>query len=186
MFDKLTLTDDAIILRPFQPADAKPFHASVCESLDALIPWMSWAHPNYSESDAEEYIRLVRRNWDAGTQYVFAVTDARDHAIVGAVSLSHIHPVYRFCNLGYWIRASRHGNGYAGRAARLAAKFAFEQAGLVRAEIVIAVGNEASLKVAEKIGARREGILRNRIIVREKVYDGVMFSFVPADFVSIL
>lgn len=182
MFSILTLNDGIVTLRPFQLADVKPFHETVCETLDALIPWMSWAHLRYSEDEADEYIRSARRNWDAGTQYVFAVSEARDGAMLGAVSLSHIHPVYHFCNLGYWIRASRHGNGFAGRAARLAAKFAFEQVGLVRVEIVVAVGNEASLKVAEKTGARREGILRNRILVREKVYDGIMFAFVPADF----
>jgi ribosomal-protein-serine acetyltransferase len=54
--------------------------------------------------------------------------------------------------------------------------------GLIRAEVVIAVDNEASLKVAEKSGAHREGILRERVMVREQIHDAVMFSFVRADF----
>ena len=49
-------------------------------------------------------------------------------------------------------------------------------------EIVVAVENAASLKVAEKSGAHREGVLRDRMTVREKVHDAVMFSFVRADF----
>jgi len=32
---------------------------------------------------------------------------------------------------------------------------------------------------AEKAGATREGILRNRLVVRDKVYDAVMFSLIP-------
>jgi len=48
--------------------------------------------------------------------------------------------------------------------------------------VVIAAGNEASLKAAEKSGARREGILRDRLTVRGQVHDAVMFSFVRADF----
>jgi RimJ/RimL family protein N-acetyltransferase len=67
-------------------------------------------------------------------------------------------------------------------AARLAARFAFEKVRLARVEVVVAVGNEASLKVAEKIGAHREGVLRNRIVVRGKMHDAVMFSFIPQDF----
>jgi len=49
-------------------------------------------------------------------------------------------------------------------------------------EVVVAVGNTTSLRVAEKIGAQREGILRNRIIVRKDILDAVMFSFIPNDF----
>jgi len=37
---------------------------------------------------------------------------------------------------------------------------------------------------AEKAGATREGILRNRLVVRDKVYDAVMFSLIPGDLTS--
>ncbi len=182
MFLQPLLTDKVVALRRFQPRDADAFLADVRESLDDLIPWMSWAHPVYGRDDAANYIRIVTESWEAGRYYGFAVTDARDGTMLGAASLSHIHPVYHFCNLGYWVRSSRRGNGLAGRAARLAAKFGFERLGLLRVEIVVAVDNAASIKAAEKSGAHREGILRDRMTVREKVYDAVMFSFVRADF----
>lgn len=182
MFNQPLLTDKVVTLRRFHPRDVDALYAATRESLDDLIPWMSWATPNYGGADVAEYIRVVTETWEAGRYYAFAVTDARDGTILGAASLSHVHPIYHFCNLGYWIRSSRRGNGLAPRAARLAAKFGFEQLGLLRAEIVIAVGNAASLKAAEKSGAHREGILRDRMTVREKVYNAVMFSFIRADF----
>jgi RimJ/RimL family protein N-acetyltransferase len=102
--------------------------------------------------------------------------------LLGACTLSSIHSVYRFCNLGYWVRTSCRGQAIAGRAAKLAARFAFEHLGLVRVEIVIGVGNQASLRVAQKIGAHHEGILLNRIVVRTSIYDAHMYSLVPSDF----
>jgi RimJ/RimL family protein N-acetyltransferase len=84
--------------------------------------------------------------------------------------------------LGYWVRSRRRGQGIAARAARLVARFGFERLGLLRAEIVVAVGNTASLRAAEKSGAQREGVLRNRITVRDKIYDAVMYSLIPQDF----
>jgi ribosomal-protein-serine acetyltransferase len=182
MINYPTLTDKIVTLRSFQSGDAEPFYAAARESLGELIPWMTWAHPAYSEHDVTEYIRIVRDSWEAGTFFAFAITDAHNGTMLGAASLSHIHPVYHFCNLGYWIRTSRRGNGLAGRAARLAAGFGFEQLGLIRVEVLVSVGNAASLKVAEKSGAQREGILRDRITVREQIHDAVMFSFVRADF----
>ncbi len=178
----ISLSDSVVTLRPFQSFDVTAYFNAVNESLEMLMPWMSWAHPRYGETDAADYIRIVRNNWDVGTQYAFAITDAQYETLLGAVSLSHIHPVYHFCNLGYWIRTSRRGQGLAGRAARLTARFAFEQIGLVRVEVVVAADNAASLTVAEKIGAHREGVLRNRVIVRQTVHDAVMFSLTPADF----
>jgi len=182
MFNQPLLTDKIVALRRFHPRDVDALYAAARESLDDLIPWMSWAHPAYSRDEVAEYVRTVGESWDAGRYYAFAITDARTGTMLGAASLSHIHPVYHFCNLGYWIRSSRRGNGLAGHAARLAAKFGFEQLGLIRTEVLVAVGNAASLKVAEKSGAQREGILRDRIMVREQIHDAVMFSFVRADF----
>jgi len=96
--------------------------------------------------------------------------------------LSSLHPIYHFCNLGYWVRSACHGQGIAGRAAKLTARFAFEQLGLIRVEIVIAVGNHASLRVAQKIGAHEEGILLNRMVIGKAIHDAHMFSLLPTDF----
>jgi RimJ/RimL family protein N-acetyltransferase len=83
--------------------------------------------------------------------------------------------------LGYWVRISRTRQGIASRVAVLLAHYAFEHLGLVRVEIVVAVGNRASQRVAQKVGAVREGILRNRMVVGENVYDAVMYSLIPQD-----
>jgi ribosomal-protein-serine acetyltransferase len=80
------------------------------------------------------------------------------------------------------VRTARHGQGIASRAAKLTAQFAFEKTHSIRAEIVIADGNEASKRVAEKIGAHYEGMLLNRITVREQILDAHMFSLLPSDF----
>jgi RimJ/RimL family protein N-acetyltransferase len=177
-----TLSNGHLKLRPFHFEDSSELYSAIRESMPDLKPWMSWAHNGYSQEEARDYIAISRARWGDGTMFAFAITDTSSGEFLGACSLSHIHPVYFYCNLGYWVRTSRRGRGIAGEAARLAASFAFEKIRLVRVEVVIALGNGASLKVAEKMGVHREGILRNRIIVRKDVHDAIMFSFVPQDF----
>jgi RimJ/RimL family protein N-acetyltransferase len=174
------LTDEDILLRPFRLDDAPHLSCAVCESLKELKPWMSWARDDYSERTARDYIAIARARWEEHTFYAFAIVRANE--ILGACTLSSIHSIYRFCNLGYWVRTSCHGQGIAGRAAKLVARFAFQRLGLIRVEIVIAVGNHASLRVAQKIGAHDEGILLNRIVVGRSIYDAHMYSLVPSDF----
>ena len=142
----------------------------------------NWAHDGYSLNDAKEFIRITRTRWEEGTLFAFVITDAKSGSVLGGCSLSHIHPVYHLCNLGYWVRTSRRGEGIAVRATRLAARFALEKVGLIRVEIVMAVNNTASRRVAEKAGAHYEGILHNRMVVGREIYDAHMYSLIPKDF----
>ncbi|HJR51618.1 MAG TPA: GNAT family protein, partial [Gemmatimonadales bacterium] len=97
---------------------------------------------------------------------------------LGGCGISQISATNRFANLGYWVRASAMGRGVAPAAARLAAEFAFQHTDLVRLEIVCAVGNVRSQRVAEKLGAVREGVLRSRLFLPSGPSDAVMFSLV--------
>jgi ribosomal-protein-serine acetyltransferase len=180
MLSSTQLIDEELLLRPFRISDSTGLYCAVKESLRELKPWMSWATDTYTELTAREYITIARARWNEGTFYAFAITRADE--ILGACTLSSIHPIYHFCNLGYWVCTSCHGQGIAGRAAKLVACFAFENLGLIRVEIVVAVENQASLRVAEKIGAHDEGILLNRMVVGKSVYDAHMYSLIPSDF----
>ena len=182
MFPFITLTDGVITLRPFQFGDEAALYRAVRESIPEIEPWMSWANDSYTMDTALNFVTVTRAHWSDGTLYGFSITDAKTGEIMGGCSLNHIHPIYHFCNLGYWVRTSRRGEGIAGRAAKLVARFAFEKVKLIRAEIVIAVGNELSRRVAEKIGAHYEGILLNRMTVGTQIYDAHMFSLIPSDF----
>jgi RimJ/RimL family protein N-acetyltransferase len=61
---------------------------------------------------------------------------------------------------------------------RQLADFAFRTTDLVRLEIVCAVGNERSQRVAERAGAVREGVLRRRLVLHGEAVDAVMYSLV--------
>ena len=82
-------------------------------------------------------------------------------------------------NLGYWVRSSRVKHGIATAAALLLADFGFKELKLNRIEILAAVENHASQRVAAKAGAMREGILRNRLLLHGKIHDAVIFSLIP-------
>jgi RimJ/RimL family protein N-acetyltransferase len=179
----IQLTDGSILLRPPHTDDIPALVEAVRESLPELYPWLDWATETYDETSARRWLEFTQLYWEHSTGFQFAITDAATGQYLGNCGVDGINTKYRFCNLGYWVRTSRAGQGIASRAARLAAKFAFETAGLIRAEIVIATGNIASQRAAQKAGAHYEGILLNRMVVRTEVFDAAMYSLTPADFV---
>ena len=79
------------------------------------------------------------------------------------------------------MRTSAAGRGVATRATKLAARFGFAELGLNRIEIVAALDNVASQRVAERAGAVREGILRQRLSINGVPHDAVLFSLVAGD-----
>jgi RimJ/RimL family protein N-acetyltransferase len=128
--------------------------------------------------EAEKFEREARAGWEDGTRFDFVIFDRDSDAYAGGVGINFINQVHGFANLGYWVSPAWEGRGVATTAARLAARFALDEVGLQRVEIVVAPDNVASQRVAEKSGAVREGLLRRRLRIHGAALDAVMYSIV--------
>ncbi|MEO5715844.1 MAG: GNAT family N-acetyltransferase [Luteolibacter sp.] len=164
-------------IRPYQTEDIDAVYAAADESREHIAKWMGWMTPDYTRDDAEKWVGHALASWESGVAYEHLIIDAADGSVVGSCGLNHLNRVNGVCNLGYWVRASRLGEGAARQAALLLRDFGFETVGLNRLEIVVAVGNPFSRKVAESTGAVYEGILRLRLMVGEISHDSHMFAF---------
>ncbi|OGO01657.1 MAG: hypothetical protein A2Y90_04575 [Chloroflexi bacterium RBG_13_52_12] len=175
------MTDGKILLRPYRMSDADNLFQAVRESVKEMGVWLPFAHENYAIKESRDWIRKRPKEWKKGIVYDFGIFDAKDGVCIGGCGLNDIGHENRHANLGYWVRTGRIGQGIAPAATMLLARWGFEVLKLVRIEILIAVGNRRSLHVAEKVGAKREGILRNRLTIRDKNHDAVMHSLLPED-----
>lgn len=181
----MILVDGDILLRPLELTDEQALFSAVRESIPEVSPWLGWCHENYSIEETREFLRSRADKSQGDEWYSFGVFDRNDGGrFLGGVGLNFINRVHQFGNLGYWVRTSAAGKGVASRASRLVARFGFEELGLHRIEILAAVSNIASQRVAEKVGAAREGVLRNRLLIRGEPQEAVMFSLVPEDLQS--
>ena len=163
-------------IRLYQPGDAEHLHAAARESVAEVFPWLGWCHPQYSIDEAREWVSAQEALAKQGSEYAFGIWS--EGRYLGGCGINQISKANRFANLGYWVRSSAMGRGVAPAAARLVAEHAFRETDLIRLEIVCAVGNLRSQRVAEKVGAVREGVLRNRLLLPSGPSDAVMFSLV--------
>jgi ribosomal-protein-serine acetyltransferase len=178
----LTLTNGKILLRPYRKSDANDIFQAIRESIKEVGAWLPFAHEGYSLKETRDWLKKQDKEWKKGDTYDFGIFDAKDGKLIGGCGINNISMFGRLANLGYWVRTSRIGQGVAPAATRLLAKWSFDVLKLNRIEVVVAVGNEKSLRAAVKAGAKREGVLRNRLIMNEKTYDAVMHSLIPDDF----
>ena len=181
----MILVDGDILVRPVELTDEQALFEAVRESIPEVSPWLGWCHENYSIYETREFLSSRADKSQGDEWYSFGVFDRNDGGrFLGGIGLNFINRVHQFGNLGYWIRTSAIGKGVAARASRLVAKFGFEELGLQRIEIVAAVSNIPSQRVAEKIGAVREGVLRKRLLIGGESHDAVLFSLVREDLQS--
>ncbi len=166
-----------IRIRPYRPDDAPRLYEAARESVGDVFPWLAWCHPRYSLEEAAAWTASREELARQGLEYHFVVTGDEDR-FLGACGINQINRMHRFGNLGYWVRTSAAGRGVAVSAVALCAEFAFRNTDLLRLEIVCAVGNRRSQRVAEKAGALREGVLRDRLLLRGTSHDAVMYSIV--------
>ncbi|KQQ36331.1 acetyltransferase [Duganella sp. Leaf126] len=170
-----------LLLRPFADADADAFTAAVVESVVSVSPWMPWCVSDYSAADALEWFAACRAGQAAGTACEYGIFCERSGDFLGGAGLNDIRAQHRFCNLGYWVRQSRQRQGVATCCVQALSAHAFGALGLQRVEIVVAVGNTASMAVATKCGARDERIARNRLCIGDTAVDAHVFALIPAD-----
>ena len=168
----------AIGIRPFTRADSSPLCDAIQESLPQICAWMVWCRADYSRRDSDKFVAGAHAEWTSGVSYSFAIFDKADGTILGSIGLSEIHSTHRFARVGYWVRTRRTRHGVASAALKLAARFAFEEVGLHRLEIVAPLANQASRRAAEKAGAAFEGVLRARVILGGQRHDAALYSLV--------
>ena len=181
---RTTLQDDVVLLRPYSVDDIEPLYEAARESLVEVGRWLPWCHSQYGRAEAEAWVLGRAKAWSAGQEYSFVIAKLDSGEFLGGCGLNQLEPLARRANLGYWVRTSATGNGYATRAARLLARWGAVHLGLERMEIVAAVGNTGSQRVALKAGATREGVARCRLRANDVQHDAVVFSIIRKDIVQ--
>ena len=169
--------DPGVRIRPYRVDDAAALMAAAHESVAEVQPWMPWCHPGLSLEDSRAWLQLQVPAFESGEAFEFAIVSDAGR-FLGGCGVNQIDRDNRRANVGYWVRSSAARHGTATAAVHLARDWAFARTDLVRLEIVVACGNAASLRVAEKSGAFREGILRRRLLLHGVHHDATIFSIV--------
>lgn len=128
-------------------------------------------HP-YTRRDAIDYLNFVR---DQRPERAFAIQH-KEEAIGGlgfqiGLDISRVS-----AEIGYWIGEAYWGHGFATRAVIAAAEWAFSEYKLTRVFALVFAYNAPSIRVLEKAGFLREGVLRRSAVKNGVILDQVIFA----------
>ena len=142
---------ERVMIRRLALSDREEFIELVRLSECFLHPWV------YLPSTPAKFDEFIRR-FDGKTAEAMLICTRESEKIVGVVSINDIvREPYQRGVLGYNAFAPSAGQGYVLEGLRLIFRFAFMDLGLHRLEANIQPGNDRSLRLARKLGLRREG-----------------------------
>jgi RimJ/RimL family protein N-acetyltransferase len=166
-------------VRCWEPADAPLLKEAVDSSLEHLRPWMPWAREEpQTLLQKVQLLRVFRGQFDRGENFVYGLFSADESEVVGG---SGLHPRAGddiSLEIGYWIRASAIGQGYATEATAALARVGLELCGADRIDIRVDPANERSAAVPRRLGFVEEARLRRRLISApgEEPRDAILFA----------
>lgn len=169
---------DRLLLRPWQPGDAGDVRAACADP--TIQRWLPLPRP-YTLADAEHWVTEEgHRARRSGEGLQCAVAERRTGRLVGSCGLRVDTGPRSAAEIGYWVAPWAWGRGYAAEATGGLCAWAFAH-GTTRVEVVAAIGNEASQRVALAAGFRREGVLRAAAQDGTGRADAVIFGLLSTD-----
>lgn len=107
-----------------------------------------------------------------------------DGALCGAIRLRDIDPDDRKAKIGYFIGSEFAGRGIVSCAVRTVLRYCFGTMQLNRVELRCAATNERSMRVAERLGFTREGVLREDECLNGVFVDQLVYGLLRSEFRS--
>jgi RimJ/RimL family protein N-acetyltransferase len=171
------LADDAVRLEPLDERYVPDFERMLD---DADIVRHTRVPTNPPKGFAAKWIGRYVKGWQDGSCAGFAIL-SEQAALLGFVAIVDLDLHARQGEIGYAVVGAARGQGVAGRALRLVTDWAFAGLRLERVELRIDVGNEPSIKVAERAGYHHDGVLRSLHFKEDLRADLAIYSLLAGD-----
>ncbi|PYF06792.1 GNAT family N-acetyltransferase [Ureibacillus chungkukjangi] len=172
----INLENEIVELRPIQLEDAEGILRA------GMYPEI-WEHLSVSlltKEAVELYIENAIKEREANISYSFVIIDKATNQIIGSTSFLDIAENHKRVEIGStWIQPGYWRTSINTNCKFLLLKYCFEELKLNRVQIKTGHENVRSQKAIERLGATKEGVLRNHMIRKEgTIRHTVMYSII--------
>ncbi|MEA1902239.1 MAG: GNAT family protein [Actinomycetota bacterium] len=180
------LETERLILQRFVRRDATTLDDAIRASLTDLNQWLPWARLDYTSGDTTAFIRESISAWKEERAWDYSIRLKDDPGThIGNISVWTVSKLGKIGEIGYWVKSGRTSNGVCTEALDSVLEEGFGSLGYHKAILRIAIGNDASDRVAEKLGFTREGVLREELLIRGNWVDHSLWSLLDREYRSL-
>ncbi|MEO0514076.1 MAG: GNAT family protein [Planctomycetota bacterium] len=167
--------DDAVSLRLLGVDDAQEFFDLIDRNRDHIARWMDWVAGATTVEQVADARRAVWRDYESRTKLQLGLIESQ--RIVGAIGLHGLDDPHGSAELGYWLSQEAQGRGLMTQAARALLDHGFAEYGLHRVYLTADAANARSIALAKRLGMRREGEMKQDVLMPGVGYrDSVLYA----------
>ncbi|MGR8008089.1 GNAT family N-acetyltransferase [Streptomyces hypolithicus] len=166
--------DDHAELRPLEPWQAEEYLAHIDRGRSWIDRYIGLSAAATDLDSARAFLQSYADKQAADSGRLFGIW--LDGTLVGGVLFRIFDAAQGTCEVGCWLEESAVGRGLVTRAARVLIDWAVQERGIHRVEWLVSSANAASIKVAQRLGMRRDGVLRERYPYRGVRHDTEVWS----------
>jgi RimJ/RimL family protein N-acetyltransferase len=173
------LSDGVVTLRPWEEDDV-PALVDAIDGDPEISSFLELIPQPYRAAEGRLWVEQAAAMWRDRSGSSFAVLV--ETGVVGGAGITWLDRDNGVGDIGYWMRSEARGRGYTTRAVLVLARWAFA-IGCARLQLRADSENVASIRVAERAGFHREGVMRSaRFNPRlGRRMDFVLFSLLPGE-----
>lgn len=134
-----------------------------------------------SIADSRAYLRYILRQYRNNEPSSWGIELKKTGQLIGTIGYMWWNQQYQSAEVGYSLSRAYWNSGYMTEALRGVIAFGFDQMRLYRIEAQHEITNPASGRVMEKVGMRKEGVLRGRLYNKNKHIDVVLYAILRGD-----
>ncbi len=167
-----------INLRHVRKADARSIYQYAGD--ETISRYTHVPHP-YKLEDAYDFIKQTRSERRKKIGYHFGLEDKETAQVIGMIGLMNVDQTLKKGEVGYWLARPFRGRGIMKEAILLTLRFCFIELHLHRIYAHVFPENEVSMRLLEKIGFQREGIIREGFKHRGEYISVYLYSILEDD-----
>jgi ribosomal-protein-serine acetyltransferase len=156
-------------LRPLEPWQAVEFLAHADRAREHVAPWIGWINRSTDLASAFASLQSYAEKQASDSGRLFGFW--HEGVLVGGCMFVHFDSVSGVCEIGVWTEPAGEGHGLVTAAVRHLLDYALIERGLHRAEWHSDPENKRSGAVAERVGMRYEGTLRQAFLANGVRHD---------------
>ena len=173
---------ERLVVRCYQPSDAKLLAESVAENVEHLKTFMPWVHnePEPFEEKEKRILRL-RGQFDMQRDYVYGIFNPEETKLLGGTGL-HTRLGANELEIGYWLHKDYINKGLITESTSALTQVAFEIIHVHRVEIHCDPANLASASIPRKLGFTHEGTLRQKTPFLDRWSDSMIWGLLDTEY----
>lgn len=177
------LSDGHHLLRLPRYADFEQWHRLRSQSRSFLQPWEpTWRADELTQRSFRTRVIRSEQECHSGLAVPFFVFSQPDGELLGGLTIGLIRRgAAQSCMIGYWMGAKHAGKGHMFAALGLAIPYIFKGLELHRIEAACIPDNDKSIRLLERAGFQREGLLRQYLKINGQWRDHALYSKLADD-----